>query len=459
MIRYKIRQWVFASVILSVSYGWAASFEIDLAKARQLALANNPGIKVIEQTVSKSQTQIGEARSGFFPTISAFSSAQHAWDIQKTMMPNFIIPMLGPNPPPILDISGMPDFIEVSFGMENTIVTGMSFNQPLFTGTAIWNGYQISKLGYRIAESQLQATRQRVLGEVTAAYYGALFAKSAVQVAEEALQSARENYERVLKFYNAGKSSRFDLLRAEVQVANFQPAVVSAQNGLRLAESQLAMMLNLSETTEFRFTESLAFIPDELLDASLADLIDAACRNRPEVAMMEHQQQIALRSVSLARASFLPSVIFGTNFQYQGQRNDLKFSGDDFNKAFNSSITVSIPVFSGLKQSSRYQQSKIAVREADYQRESLINGIKLEVKSAFFRMHETHENVMTQKKTIEQAEEALRLANLMYAEGSSTQLDVLNANLALNQARMNFQNSLYQYHVALAYLKKAIHML
>ena len=74
-------------------------------------------------------------------------------------------------------------------------------------------------------------------------------------------------------------------------------------------------------------------------------------------------------------------------------------------------------------------------------------------------MKEANENVQTQEKTIEQAKEALRLAELMYSEGASTQLDVLNANVALNQAKMNYQKSLYEYNVALANLKKAINQL
>jgi outer membrane protein TolC len=149
----------------------------------------------------------------------------------------------------------------------------------------------------------------------------------------------------------------------------------------------------------------------------------------------------------------------GTAYQYQGQRDDFKFVSDDFFKSFNSSISINIPLFSGFKNSAKLQQAKIALKESRHQEESLENGIILEVKSAYFTMKEAEEKVETQIKTIEQAREALRLANLMYAEGASTQLDVLNANLALNQAKLNYQQSLFEYNVALANLKKSINQL
>jgi len=175
--------------------------------------------------------------------------------------------------------------------------------------------------------------------------------------------------------------------------------------------------------------------------------------------MLEDRKKLAEKQVNLAKAKYSPSLVFGTAYQYQAFRDDFDFTTDDLVKSFNSSISLSIPIFSGFATKAKVQQAKIAVKEVDYQAESAIDGIKLEVKAAYFKMKEANENVQTQEKTIEQAKEALRLAELMYSEGASTQLDVLNANVALNQAKMNYQKSLYEYNVALANLKKAINQL
>ncbi|MFA6744103.1 MAG: TolC family protein, partial [Candidatus Neomarinimicrobiota bacterium] len=352
-----------------------------------------------------------------------------------------------------------PEYLEMAFGLENVLIAGIQLQQPIYLGGTIRNGYNISKLGYNIAQLQFKSIEQNVLNELTSSYYRVLFTKSTLTVFQEALQSAEQNLEQVNKFYNVGKASNFDLLRAEVQVANTKPFVASAKNNFRLSESGLRMIMGIDESIELNFVEELELYYSELTIKSLEELMEIALISRPEIQMLNDQKSITKKQVSLSKASFLPTVVFGTSYQYQGMRNDLNFNSEDFNKSFNSSISISVPLFSGMKNSAKYQQAKIAVKETEHQAESLINSIKLEVKSAYYTMQEALEKVQTQQKTIEQAKEAQRLAHLMYSEGSSTQLDILNADLAVQQAQMNYQQSLFEYNVALANLKKAINQL
>lgn len=451
--------------LMSISFLNGETIDLDLSMAREITLNNNPTIKLAREGVRKSYQQISEARSGMLPVISAFSSVQHAWDLQENRIPNFLkepFDMLNYN----LYIANLiptfeeqPQYIEMAFGLENMLVTGLDFKQPIFTGGIIRSGYQISKLGHNIALSQLKTTELKIITDLTTAYYSVLFAKSAVHVAEEALQSAQKNLDQVTKFYEVGKSSRFDVLRAEVQLANIKPQLISAKNGFRLAESRLRMIMGIDESVELNYLEKLELTYSELTEKSYDELIDIALSTRPEIAMMRDQKKISEKQVAIAKGAFMPSVIFGTSYQYQGQRDDFGFESGDFNKSFSSSISISIPLFNGMKNSSKLQQSKIALKEADYQAESVEQGIRLEVKAAYFSMQEALEKVQTQKKTIEQAKEAQRLARLMYSEGSSTQLDVLNADLAVQQAQMNYSQSLLEYNIALSNLKKAINQL
>ncbi len=435
---------LFLLFLLSI-YTQAETLNLNLEKAREIALTNNPSLKLAREGVRKSSQQVVEARGNLMPSVSAFSSMQHAWELATMVMNNPFTPGGGK--------------LYFKMGSENTIASGININQPVYTGGLIMNGYKISKMGYNISKSQLKATEQKILSDVTSSYYGVLFMSSALSVSTEALESAEKNLTQVNQYFDVGKSSKFDVLRAEVQVANMKPMVVSTVNNLKLAESHLRMILGISESVDINFTEKLELVYSELTEKSLDVLIDMALSSRPEISMMDNQKNIAEKQVSMSKAAFIPSIMFGTAYQYQGQRDDFKFVGDDFYKSFNSSVSISVPLFNGLKSSAKYQQAKIAVKESEHQTESLINGIKLEVKGAYFTMQEALEKVQTQQKTIEQAKEAQRLASLLYSEGSSTQLDVINANLAAQQAQMNYQQSLYEYNVALTNLKKAINQL
>lgn len=436
-----------AAILLTSQFGiiYAETLDLDLKTARKITFENNPSIKLAREGVNRSSQQIIESRAGLLPTVNAFSSLQHAWELPTMVMDNFFSPAGGK--------------LYIKMGSENTIASGINFSQPVFTGGMIWNGYQISKIGYNIAQSQLKSTEQNILANLTSAYYGVLFCQSALSVSEEALISAQENLEQVRKFFDVGKSSRFDILRAEVQVANMKPMVVSARNNFRLAESRLRMIMGIGESTELNYTEEMELKYSDLTEKTLDELIEIATSTRPEMMIINDQKQIANRQLSMSKAAFMPSIVFGTAYQYQGQRDDFKFVGDDFFKSFNSSISINIPLFNGFKNSAKLQQAKIAIKESDHQAESLTNGIKLEVKGAFFTVKEAQEKVQTQQKTIEQAKEAQRLARLMYSEGASTQLDVLNADLAVQQAKMNYNQSLFEYNVALANLKKSINQL
>lgn len=425
----------------------ADNLNLDLKTAREIAIEKNPTLKLAREAVIKSRTNIKEARSNMMPTLSGFSQFQHAWEL-PTMVFNF------PNP-----MSGQIEVMKIKMGQENTMVYGLNLSHPVYAGGMIRNIYQMSRIGANITESQLKVTEQKVLSDVTSAYYGVLFARSASEVAEEGLRSAEQNLAQVQKFFNVGKASRFDVLRAEVQVANFKPMVISANNAMRLAESGLRVTLGVSDEMIINYIEKLQYTESELTKMTLDELLEISLRERPEMAILTNQMKLAKKQVSLSKAEYLPSLVLGTSYQYQGQRDNFNFRNDDFYKSFNSSISLSVPIFSGFGTTARVQQAKIAIKETDYQAESAINGIRLEVKMAYFNMKEANESVTMQAMTIEQAKEALRLAELMYSEGSSTQLDVLNANVALNQAKMNYQKSLYDYNVALANLKKAINQL
>ncbi|MBU0712694.1 TolC family protein [bacterium] len=436
---------LFCILLIIVTFTQAETLNLTLEKAKEIAFANNPSLKLAREGVRKSSQQVIEARGNLLPTVSAFSSLQHAWELATMVMNNPFSPAGGK--------------LYFKMGSENTIASGINISQPVYTGGLIMNSYKISKLGYTITESQLKATEQKILSDVTSSYYGVLFMNSTLAVSEEALQSSEENLNQVTQYFNVGKSSRFDVLRAEVQVANMKPMVISTINNLKLAESHLRMVIGINDSIDFNYTEKLELVYSELTEKSLNVLIDLALTSRPEIVMMDNQKYIAQKQVSMSRAAFIPSVMFGTAYQYQGQRDDFKFTGDDFFKSFNSSVSISIPIFNGMKSSAKYQQAKIAVKETEHQTESLVNGIKLEVKAAYFSIQEAMEKVQTQQKTIEQAKEAQRLARLLYSEGSSTQLDVINADLAVQQAQMNYQQSLFEYNVALANLKKAINQL
>ncbi|RKY49541.1 MAG: hypothetical protein DRP91_04025 [Candidatus Neomarinimicrobiota bacterium] len=427
----------------------AQDIELTLERAKAIALENNQEIQMARKEVEKARYMLVEARGNFFPSISAFSSFQHAWELPTVIMNNpFYDPIRNPNKK-----------LYFKMGTENNLVYGFNLQLPIFTGGSIYNGYKIAKISYEIAEAQLKSKEQEVLSNVITAYYNVLFMRSMLKVTTEALEAAEENYRQVKKFYEVGKASEFDLIRAEVQVANYKPQLLSIKNQVKLSEDRLKILLNLDEEVGITYMDSLIFEGTEYLNKDLDTLINIAIENRADVKLLKLQKEILNRQVKLSISSLMPTVAFTTNLQYQGQKDDLDFTSEDFFKSFNSSVSISIPLFTGFRNYAKIQQKKIEVKRFDNQMESFIRAIKLEVKTAWMTLKEAAQNLETQQTILEQAKESYRLANLMYKEGMNTQLDVINAQIALNQSKMNYQRYLLEYNTALVKLLKALNQL
>lgn len=448
-MRYKnLIVWILVTIV-SFTILRGQTLELTLEAAKKIALENNPDIKIAKKELRQAELKLIEARANFFPTISAFSQLQHAWELPTVIMNNpFYDPVMNPRKK-----------LYFKMGTENNIAYGLSLQLPLFTGGSIYYGYKMALMNRDIAEAQLKSKEQEVISNVINAYYNVLFLQSMVKVTEEALEAATENLKQVRFYYNEGKASEFDLIRAEVQVENYKPQLLSVKNQIKIAKDRLKVLLGIEDSEEIVCVDSLYYQETEYLQKPLEELIEYAINNRADIKILKIQKELLNTQVKLSRAPLMPTLAFSTNYQYQGQRDDFNFESEDFFRSSSSSLSLSIPLFSGFKNHSKIQQSKIEVKKFQDRFNYAVNGIKIEVKSAWLKLKEAAQNVQTQLKIVEQSEESLRLANLMYKEGMNTQLDVLNAQVALNQSKMNYQRYLLEYNIALVSLLKALNLL
>jgi len=449
----------FRSIVVMVLFviATAAAGEkmvLTLEKSVDLALENNPDFQIAQRELVKARAAVTEAYSAVLPSLQGSVNFQHAWEIQQSTIPNFLKFMLGPAADLVPELKQMPDFVQISFGLENTFTYGLVLQQPLFLGGAGLAGIKIASAARRAAEHNMEMTKQELIYRSTQAFYSCLLAEELVEVQAQALEQAEANLEIVQKKYRAGSASGFDRMRAEVEAANLRPSLISARNGLKLALTNLRNILGFSETVDLELQGSLFYVDDEFAERGLNELRALAMEGRPEIAALEQQKTIARKSVALARSSFLPKVYFQTDYSFLAMRNDYNFQRDDFSKGFSSAISLQIPLFQGFRNAKQYQKAQVDVRIMVDTEKKIRDGISAEVEMAFHNFSEAREKYLSAAESVELAEEALRLANLTYEEGASTQLDVLNSNLALTRARMNTASSIFEYQMARYELRK-----
>ena len=331
-------------------------------------------------------------------------------------------------------------------GEQDTTSLTFSLTQPLYTGGRLTLNSKQAKLNYLRAEKELQQTQSEVIYQVKEGFYSVLLATKNLEIAQRALNQAKAHLEIVESFYKSGRASRFDLLRAKVEVANLKPDVIKARNNLSLARERLAGILSVPSSS-LDLEGELEF---KSLTLTLDDAIKIAFNSRGDLNSLKLQEEIAKVSLQVAKVRNFPSLSFVGNYQFThpGEK-------EEWDKDWNISLVLSFPFFDmGKRAFVRERESQL--RQVQLAIKQLKDAIQLEVKKAFWDMEAAKEAIAAQKKNIQQAQEALSIAEARYRSGTITQIEVLDASLALTRARLGYTRALYNYNMAKAALIKAI---
>ncbi|MBN2104658.1 TolC family protein [bacterium] len=451
-------------IIAGLSMASEENQMLTLEQCVDIALENNPDLNIAEKEWKKAKAGIWEAYSMILPSLDAHATFQKSWDIQTNAIPNFIKEILKPSPGiPITQefrdmltiyTDAMPDVIPLSFGLENTLMYGATLNQPLFLGGAGIAGIKMANSTEKAARENYESIKQNLIYRVSDAFYQTLLAKKLVEVQEEAFKQAMTNLDMVKKRYEVGSASGFDKMRAEVEVANLKPELITAKNNYQASLTHIRMLLGIEKKLPIDIQGEMKFVYDDYGTLELSEIQNRAMQNRPEVSVLFAQKKIAASGVTLVRSQFMPKLYFSTDYSFLAMRNNYDFAPDDFSKGFTSALSLQIPIFHGFKNCKQYQKARLDYKISSDMEKQLLDGIKAEVEIAYNKFQEAKEKYQAATESIDMAEEAMRLANLTYEEGASTQLDVLNSQLALTRARLNHASALYEYQMARYQIRK-----
>jgi outer membrane protein len=408
---------------------------LTLEKSISLALSQNPAYLASQERVDAAQSRVRQAAAQFFPSLNALG--QDNLD-RKVFVIEF----------PSLIPGGRSQRIPFDF-TKNYQLT-LNLNVPIYTGGRLSAGYRQARFGLLASQESVRQTNQETVFNVKKGFFNYLVAREYVKVTEEALSLAEKTLGNVKNMYDVGMASRLDLLRAEVNAANLKPPVIQARNNVKIAEAGLKTLLGLDVSQAVDIVGELAYKPAE---ASLEESLAAALANRPEISQLNYQRMIAQEMKKIAVAGGLPSVAISGNYNYWGDY--LRFTPNSWESFYSFNLVVNIPIFNGFQTPAQVAEAKATIRELEQAQKGLTDSIKFEVESAILNLNQARESLLSQEKNIEQALEGVRVAELNYAEGLATILDVDAAHVALTEARTNRLRAVYDYEIALAMLDKA----
>jgi outer membrane protein len=329
-----------------------------------------------------------------------------------------------------------------------------SFSQPIFRGFTLINQYKIASLGLDIADLRDKLTRQDIILDAKNAYYSILKTQKLVYVSEDTVRQITAQKDVAENMYQVGMSPLNDLLQSQVQLANAQQELITAENNLAVAQAQFNTLLRRPVNTPVDVVDILDYQPfDHDIDYCLAE----AEKKRLEIQVSDLEVQIAERDYKLSQSNYYPSISLTGNFARRGTDWDvdggLGISDSEFWDV-RATATWNFWEWGRTMYGVKEKLSRLA--QAKSRKDEVLDRIALEVKQAYIRTKESEKNITTVEKAIEQAKENLRITEERYQEQVSTTTDVLVAQTLLTQTMTNYYNALYDFKIAKAFLYRAI---
>lgn len=401
---------------------------LDLASSLRIAVENNHDIRLAKQRLEEQNGLIMEVRARALPDLT---------------------------------VNGR--YLELDEGLSegnqffppSTTQWSLALNvrQTLYAGGGVRAALNVQQLVEESAILELEGVVDDVLLATRQGYYDALLAREEIEVQEENVELLEELLANEKERFEVGSGSKYDVLRAEVELANARPSLIQARSDYRLALEVLRQLMGVSGTrTEgFELNGELPYSPKNY---ELVDALREAVTSRSEVLQLEKIHEGRKEGVVIARSGYRPEVsLIGS---YQFDKSSYSSSFDDSLDGWTAGVEVRVPIFDGMKTKGQVAQAKSQEQQAALEVEKLKLAVEVEVRRAFSDLQTAKELAEASIKVVGQAEEALRLVDVAYGAGDSSQLDLLQARVSLTEARLNQAQAFYRYALADAQMRRAI---
>jgi len=398
---------------------------MNLADVIRTVLEVNLQAKNAREAVSAAEYRLGAQKTRFYPTFSANYQYKHHYE-------EILSPVFGITIP------------------EDEHRFTASVKQPLFTGFALTNAYELAGLDLDVAKINDQIVRQRLVFEAKNAYFSVLKAEKVVGVGEEAVTLLAAFEKDALNFYEAGMTAQNDYLKAQVELANTRQQLITAQNALAVARADFNTLLRRPVQHPVAIVDETEYIGQTL---TVEECMAEAEKQRLELQVGQKRVDAAQREVDLAKKDYYPTVDLQGNYYKIG--TDITVNGGPGVSDPESWDIRAVASWNfwewGRTQKGVEEKRRLAEQaKNDYQR--TLDTIRFEVKQAYLKVVESELNIRTVETAINQAKENFRISEERYKQRVATSTDVLDARTLLSRTQFNYYSAIYDLEIAKAAL-------
>jgi len=417
------------------------TIELSLEDAIDRALASHESLAQARETVIAAEAGQMEARAGRLPQLSL--SSQYTHNLRK---PSFFLPDAFAE-----EFGGAS---KVDMGGEYDMTGALSATLNLWTAGRLSAASGIAREWVEMSKLQEAATRDYLRFQVRTTYCQALLSHETLRIQEQAFTETEEAFRVARAGFESGTVSRFDLQRAEVELANRHAPLLEAQNDVGQAMLTLRRLCGFSPEVSLSLLDELGSV-EPLLPSE--DLLKLMRNHNPELLALDHAVALQKQQVQLQKAARWPVLQLSGQYVWQGQWDDDPIPEDN-NLATSASVALglSVPIFDGLETKAKIQAARSDLTSAELERDRVMHEKELSVRQSLLQLQNALATLEGCRGAVLLAEEAHRLALIRLENGLATPLERLDAESAMTTSRAQLAVALFAANLAEATLELTI---
>ena len=438
------RFWVGRALLLAVAVLYAGGYvraqeakdtlTLTLDRALEIALSDNPTIKVAEEEIALKKVTHKETWQNLLPQASIDGTWNHTISAAQ------------------MNLGGQ----SFKMGMDNSnTVSGVLYiSLPIFA-PSVYKAMSMTKTDIELAVEKSRASKLDLVNQVTKGYYQLMLTQDSYDVLQKSYKLAEDNYNIVNAKYQQGAVSEFDKISAEVQMRSIKPNVISAGNAVTLSKLQLKVLMGVTADVDIEIADNLGNYETELF-ANELNQPAANLNNNTTMKQLDLNRKMLNQNIKSLRANFMPTLGMNYSYQYQSLYNE-DWNILDYNWSGSSALmfTLSIPLYKA-SNFTKLKSNRIQIRQLEQNRLDTERKLNMQITSYQNNMAASSEQVVSNRENVMQAQKAVQIAGKRYEVGKGTVLELNTSQVQLTEAELTYNQSIYDYLVAKADLDQVL---
>jgi outer membrane protein len=403
---------------------------LTIQRAIDIALKNQPSILAGRSTVRASEATIGQAQANYYPQLTASGAYSKTYSTTTSTATS----------------SAGRTSSATTATRKDQYTSSVGLSQTIFDFGKTPTQVRINSLNTESSRFDLDNTLNTVVFNVKQAFYNVLQAQRNRDVAGESVKQFKQHLEQAQGFYSVGTKSKIDVTKAEVDLSNARLNLIKAENQVRLSRVTLNNAMGIPDVPDYNLQDNLSYTKYGL---SFEEALSKVYAQRPDLQSLTKKKEAAKSSIDLARKGYFPVLSGNASYAY---------SGTDFplNNGWNYGVSLSIPLFSGFDTKYKVAQAQANYDTISANEQSLRLDIYSQVQLGYLTLREAEERISASELTVRQATENVELATGRYQAGVGNPLEITDALVGLNNAKVAYTQALTDYKNAQASIEKAI---